>query len=87
MHGSRKFRRQGRGGGGVVINVLHRGNPIASRGWSVPESLKKPIATCDFPGGGWGGAGWVGGAGPVSSPLDQLMIYILNLYHADCLKY
>ena len=29
--------------------------PIASPGGSVPEYLRKPIATCDFPGGGGGG--------------------------------
>ena len=28
--------------------------PIASRGVSVPELIRKPIATCDFPGGGGG---------------------------------
>ena len=27
------------------------GDPIASRGGSVPVFLRKPIATCDFPGG------------------------------------
>ena len=26
--------------------------PIASRGVSLPVFLKKPVATCDFPGGG-----------------------------------
>ena len=24
--------------------------PIASQGWSVPECLREPTATCDFPG-------------------------------------
>ena len=46
----------------LVINVFHRGpfrppsrsnwiqrGPIVSRGVSVPEFLRKPIATCDFP--------------------------------------
>ena len=28
--------------------------PIAFRGVSVPEFIRKPIATCDFPGGGGG---------------------------------
>ena len=23
--------------------------PIASQGWSVPEYLRKPVATCDIP--------------------------------------
>ena len=29
--------------------------PISSRGWSIPEFLRKPIGTCDFPVGGRGG--------------------------------
>ena len=48
----------------LVINVFtegrmdHRGKqlnpvgPLASRSGSVPENLRKHIATCDFPGGG-----------------------------------
>ena len=32
-------------------------NPIASRGMSVLEFLRKPIAPCDFPGVGGGGVG------------------------------
>ena len=44
---------------GVIINLFHRGlyrppsvGLIASRGVSVLEFLRNPIATCDFPGVG-----------------------------------
>ena len=60
MPGTRQFCQ---GGGGVlfvlVTKVFHRRpmGPIASRGMFVSEFLRKPIATCDFPGGGGGGEG------------------------------
>ena len=65
IRGSRKLRQCVGGGGGrgchFFINVFHRGScvylpreaigPIVPRGVSVPIFLRKPIATCDFPGG------------------------------------
>ena len=66
MGGSRNFRQRGRGGGvnnffshqhisqRAVQTSLRKQldpSPIASGGWSVPEFLRKPTATCDFPGG------------------------------------
>ena len=36
---------------------------LLARGWSVPEFLRKPVVTCDFPGVGAGGGGsWEGPA-------------------------
>ena len=43
--------------------------PIASRGGSVPDFLRKPMATCDFPGGGQGRG---------RPPLDPPMSYLLK---------
>ena len=54
----------GRVGGGVLAAFSHQrairtslekqldqGGPIASRGESVPDFLRNPMATCDFPEG------------------------------------
>ena len=40
-----------------AIVVKLRASPMASRGWSVPEFLRKPIATCDCLPGRWVGSG------------------------------
>ena len=44
--------------------------PNASRGVSIPEFLRKPIATCDFPGEGGPGRG---SGPPAPPPLDLCM--------------
>ena len=50
--------------------------PIASRGVSVPELLRKPIASCDFP--GVGGVGFYqDGQGPIFAPFFYLVIKFL----------
>ena len=70
------------GGGGVhtplfikdFTNIFHRGpyrppsRRNSSRRGSVPEFLRKPIATCDFPAGGGGG----GGVDPLSGSAHAL---------------
>ena len=60
MVGSRKFHQGGhqcisqRAIGTFLKKQLDPGDPIASRRGSVPVFLRKPTATCDFPGGGGG---------------------------------
>ena len=51
-----------------------QGGPIASRGRSVSVFLRKPIATCDFQGGG--------GLGLLSPSLDPPMKACLVILHA-----
>ena len=59
-HGQTQKIPSGRGGVSLVINVIHRrlyepplrSNWTLFRGGSTPVFLRKPIATCDFPGEG-----------------------------------
>ena len=53
-------------------------SPIASRGWSKPEFLRKPIATCDFPGWGRGG-GEVRTSVPPTDWSNRCLYCALNL--------
>ena len=62
----------------LVINageaIGPKGGSIASRGRSVPDFLRKPIATCDFPGGG--------GPDPLSHPpFDPRMLHNRQVDH------